>query len=136
MPPAFQLPLWAKLIYPGSSAETIALLAVGGCLLVAFAVNELLTNRAPIIAPRLFKVRRVCTRMFFHLLISTQARAPAICLYTNFLHAVGFFSSKVQPPSFHYKYSDIRLASYYLPVYFQVIGNSATGGGVRYVIPL
>jgi hypothetical protein len=42
--------------YIGSSAETIALLTVGGCLLVAFAANELVTQRAPIVAPRLFRV--------------------------------------------------------------------------------
>ncbi|KAI8980783.1 MFS general substrate transporter [Trametes punicea] len=80
-----------------SSAETIALLVVGGCLLLAFGANEILTKRSPIVAPRLFK-----------------AHVPAVVLSTTFLHAVAFFS-----------------ASYYLPEYFQVLGNSATGAGAR-----
>lgn len=40
----------------GQSAETIALLAVGGTLLVLGGVNEVYTKRSPIIPPRLFKV--------------------------------------------------------------------------------
>ncbi|OSD00959.1 MFS general substrate transporter [Trametes coccinea BRFM310] len=80
-----------------SSAETIALLAVGACLLLAFMVNEILTSRSAILAPRLFK-----------------AHVPAVILITTFLHALAFFS-----------------ASYYLPEYFQVLGKSATGAGVR-----
>lgn len=43
----------------GSSAETIALVAIGIVLLLAFGVNELFTKRSPIIAPRLFKVCRL-----------------------------------------------------------------------------
>ena len=42
----------------GSSAETIALLAVGCILLVIGSINEILTNRSPIVPPRLFKVGR------------------------------------------------------------------------------
>lgn len=53
-------------------------------------------------------------------LISVQTRTTAILLVSVFLHAIAFFAS-----------------SYYLPLYFQVLGNSATGAGVRYVnIPL
>ncbi|KAF7798263.1 hypothetical protein EIP86_009480 [Pleurotus ostreatoroseus] len=43
-----------------------------------------------------------------------QAIIPAVILITNFMHALAFFS-----------------ASYYLPVYFQVLGLSATNAGVR-----
>ena len=42
--------------HPGSSKSTIALLAVGGVVLVAGAVNEVYTKRSPIIPPRLFRV--------------------------------------------------------------------------------
>ncbi|KAJ6547701.1 major facilitator superfamily domain-containing protein [Mycena capillaripes] len=80
-----------------SSAETIALLTVGGVLLVLFGVNEALTSRSPIIPPRLF-----------------QTRTTAIILITTFFHALGFFGG-----------------AYYLPLYFQVLGSSATGAGVR-----
>lgn len=41
----------------GSSAETIALLTVGGVLLVVACVNEWFTKRSPIIPPRVFRVR-------------------------------------------------------------------------------
>jgi hypothetical protein len=42
----------------GSSAETIALLAVGCALLIIGSINEILTRRSPIVPPRLFKVGR------------------------------------------------------------------------------
>lgn len=45
---------WA--ISTGSSRQTIALLVVGGFCLISGAVNEIFTNRSPIIPPRLFKV--------------------------------------------------------------------------------
>jgi EmrB/QacA subfamily drug resistance transporter len=80
-----------------SSTETIALLTIGCILLVAYAINELFTNRSPIIPPRLFKTR------------TTTA-----ILASNFLHAVAFFCG-----------------AYYLPLYFQVLGASATGAGIR-----
>ncbi|KAJ7709772.1 MFS general substrate transporter [Mycena rosella] len=80
-----------------SSAQTIALLTVGGVLLVAGGVNEGLTKRSPIIPPRLF-----------------QTRTTAVILICTFFHAIAFFSG-----------------AYYLPLYFQVLGSSATGAGVR-----
>ncbi len=40
----------------GSSPVTISLLVIGFALLIFFVVNELLTTRSPILAPRLFKV--------------------------------------------------------------------------------
>ncbi|KAG1877930.1 MFS general substrate transporter [Suillus subalutaceus] len=79
------------------SAETIALLAVGGTLLILAAVNEIYTKRSPIIPPRLFKTR-----------------TTGLILISVFLHAVVFFSG-----------------SYYLPMYYQVLGASATSSGVR-----
>ncbi|KAJ7449942.1 major facilitator superfamily domain-containing protein [Mycena latifolia] len=80
-----------------SSAETIALLTVGGVLIVAAGVNECFTKRSPIIPPRLF-----------------QTRTTAAILVSTFFHALGFFSG-----------------AYYLPLFFQVLGSSATGAGVR-----
>ncbi|CDO78114.1 hypothetical protein BN946_scf184611.g6 [Trametes cinnabarina] len=66
-----------------SSAETIVLLVVGGCLLLAFVTNEISTTRAPILAPRLFK-----------------AHTPAVILVTTFLHAVAFFSASYYLPEY------------------------------------
>ncbi|KII88358.1 hypothetical protein PLICRDRAFT_41528 [Plicaturopsis crispa FD-325 SS-3] len=80
-----------------STPSTIALLTVGGVLLVVAAVNEIYTNRSPIIPPRLFKTR-----------------TTAIILVSTFFHAIAFFSG-----------------AYYLPLYFQVLGSSATGAGVK-----
>ncbi|THH13934.1 hypothetical protein EW146_g6336 [Bondarzewia mesenterica] len=80
-----------------SSAETIALLTIGGLLMLAASVNEIYTTRSPIIPPRLFKTR-----------------TTAIILITTLLHAIAFFGG-----------------AYYLPLYFQVLGSSATGAGVR-----
>ncbi|RPD63524.1 MFS amino acid permease [Lentinus tigrinus ALCF2SS1-6] len=79
-----------------STPECIVCFAVGGCMLVASAVNELLTNRSPILPPRLFRTR-----------------TTAIILITMLLQSVG-----------------VTAAAYYLPVYFQVLGSSATGAGV------
>ncbi|TRM62610.1 major facilitator superfamily domain-containing protein [Schizophyllum amplum] len=61
-------------------AKTIALLVVGGSLLLCAGLNEWFTTREPIIPPRLFKVR-----------------------------------------------------AYYLPLYYQILGSSATGAGVRMI---
>ncbi|KAI0336510.1 MFS amino acid permease [Cubamyces sp. BRFM 1775] len=80
-----------------SSAQCIAPLAVGVCLLLAASFNELYTKRSPILPPRLFKTR-----------------TTAILLISTFLHAFAFFAG-----------------AYYLPVYFQVLGSSATMAGVR-----
>ncbi|KAG2157288.1 major facilitator superfamily domain-containing protein [Suillus clintonianus] len=79
------------------SAETIALLAVGGVLLILGGVNEIYTKRSPIIPPRLFKTR-----------------TTGLILVSVFLHAVVFFTG-----------------SYYLPMYYQVLGASATSSGIR-----
>ncbi|KAG0705940.1 MFS general substrate transporter [Suillus ampliporus] len=81
------------------SAETIALLAVGGTLLVLGGINEIFTKRSPIIPPRLFKTR-----------------TTGLILIATFLHAVVFFTG-----------------SYYLPMYYQVLGASATGSGIRMI---
>ena len=48
-----------------------------------------------------------------------QTRTTALILISVFLHAFAFFGG-----------------AYYLPVYFQVLGSSATGAGVRSVIHL
>ncbi|KAG1836612.1 MFS general substrate transporter [Suillus subluteus] len=77
--------------------ETIALLAVGGTLLIIGGINEIFTKKSPIIPPRLFKTR-----------------TTGLTLVSVFLHAVIFFA-----------------VSSYLPMYYQVLGASATGSGVR-----
>ncbi|GJE96610.1 MFS general substrate transporter [Phanerochaete sordida] len=79
------------------SPATIALLAVGGVVLLIAALWECFTTRSPIIPPRLFKTR-----------------TTAIILITVFLHAFAFFA-----------------ASFYLPVYYQALGASATLAGVK-----
>ncbi|KAL1735346.1 major facilitator superfamily domain-containing protein [Schizophyllum commune] len=80
-------------------AKTIALLVVGGCLLVCAGINEWFTSREPIIPPRLFKTR-----------------TTGLILLSSFLHAVTFFEG-----------------AYYLPLYYQILGSSATGAGVRMI---
>ncbi|KAF9651438.1 MFS general substrate transporter [Thelephora ganbajun] len=82
-----------------SAARTIALVTVGGVLLVAAGFYETITTRSPILPPRLFKTR-----------------TTAILLGTCLIHALVFFSF-----------------SYYIPLYFQVLGHSATGAGVRQI---
>ncbi|KAH7924739.1 MFS general substrate transporter [Leucogyrophana mollusca] len=80
-----------------SSPETVALLVVGGALLVAGVINEIYTKRTAIVPPRLFKTR-----------------TTGIILVTGFLHSLTFFT-----------------VSYYLPLYYQVLGASATGAGIQ-----
>ncbi|KDQ61019.1 hypothetical protein JAAARDRAFT_32018 [Jaapia argillacea MUCL 33604] len=80
-----------------SSKQTIALLVVGGVLILAGAINEAFTTRAPIVPPRLFKTR-----------------TTGIILVIVFLHALAFFAG-----------------AYYLPLFFQVLGSSATMAGVK-----
>ncbi|KAG1905909.1 MFS general substrate transporter [Suillus fuscotomentosus] len=79
------------------SGETIALLAVGGTLLIIGGVNEIYTKRSPIIPPRLFKTR-----------------TTGLILVSVVFHAVVFFTG-----------------SYYLPMYYQVLGASATNSGIK-----
>ncbi|KAG8698490.1 hypothetical protein FRC08_005882 [Ceratobasidium sp. 394] len=79
------------------SAKTIALIVVGGVLLIAGAVNEMFTGRSPIVPPRLFKTR-----------------TTAMLLVSVFIHAMAFFA-----------------ASYYIPLYFQILGASATLAGIK-----
>ncbi|KAI9508296.1 MFS amino acid permease [Russula earlei] len=86
-----------------SSTETIALLSVGCALLLFATINEILTTRSPIIPPRLFKTR-----------------TTGIVLITTFFHALTFFAGYL-------------VGAYYLPIYFQVLGSSATGAGVRMI---
>ncbi|KAG1754579.1 MFS general substrate transporter [Suillus lakei] len=83
------------------SAETIALLAVGGTLLILGGVNEIYTKRSPIIPPRLFKTR-----------------TTGLILVSVFLHAMVFFTVS-------------HWFSSYLPMYYQVLGASATSSGIR-----
>ncbi|KAL0577864.1 hypothetical protein V5O48_004100 [Marasmius crinis-equi] len=78
-------------------AKTIALLAVGGTLLVLAGINEATTSRSAILPPRLFRTR-----------------TTSIILTTTFLHGICFF-----------------VGAYYLPLYYQVLGASATGAGVK-----
>ncbi|KDQ16128.1 hypothetical protein BOTBODRAFT_107517 [Botryobasidium botryosum FD-172 SS1] len=80
-----------------SSAETIALLTVGVALLIFGAINELLTNRAPVIPPRLFKTR-----------------TTAALMISVFVHAFGFLA-----------------LTFYIPLYFQILGASATISGIK-----
>jgi hypothetical protein len=97
----------------GSNAETIALLVVGVVLLIGAGINEGFTSRLPIIPPRLFKTR-----------------TTGLILVSVFLHALAFFSGKV----FHIALGIIinsALGAFYLPVYFQVLGSSATSAGVK-----
>jgi len=42
----------------GKNPETIALLAVGGALLIIGGINEIFTKKSPLIPPRLFKASR------------------------------------------------------------------------------
>ncbi|KAG2116460.1 MFS general substrate transporter [Suillus discolor] len=77
--------------------QTIALLAVGGTLLIIGGINEIYTKRSPIIPPRLF-----------------QTRTTGFALVSVFIHAMIFFAG-----------------SYYLPMYYQVLGASATSSGVK-----
>lgn len=79
-----------------SSAKTICLLSLGCVLIVLGAVNEVFTQRSPIVPPRLFKTR-----------------TTTFILISVFFHALAFFAG-----------------AYYLPLYFQILGSSATGAGV------
>ncbi|KAL0063748.1 hypothetical protein AAF712_009305 [Marasmius tenuissimus] len=78
-------------------AKTIALLCIGGVLLVAAGFHEATTTRSAIVPARLFRTR-----------------TTSIILITTFFHGICFF-----------------VGAYYLPLYYQVLGASATGAGVK-----
>ncbi|KAG2137516.1 MFS general substrate transporter [Suillus clintonianus] len=86
------------------SAKTIALLAVGGTLLIIGGINEIFTKRSPIIPPRLFKAN---TYNGLDISFCLLARSAII-----------------------YDYSS------YLPMYYQVLGASATSSGVNSVMAI
>ncbi|TEB26640.1 MFS general substrate transporter [Coprinellus micaceus] len=79
--------------------SVIALITVGGVLLIAGGINECYTTRSPIVPPRLFRTR-----------------TTTIILITTLFHALAFFSG-----------------AFYLPLYFQVLGASATRAGVEMI---
>ncbi|KLO09183.1 MFS general substrate transporter [Schizopora paradoxa] len=79
------------------SPQTIALVTIGAVLIFAALAYEMMTTKAAIIPPRLFKTR-----------------TTSIILFTTLLHAIIFFAG-----------------AYYLPLFFQVLGASATGAGIR-----
>ena len=89
------------------------MLTIGGALLCLASVNELFTTRSQIIPPRLFKVGFHEALHGFHLIIHLQTRTTSIILITTFFHALAFFAG-----------------AYYLPLYYQVLGASATMSGV------
>ena len=122
--------------FAGSSAETIALLVVGGVLLLLAGINEVYTNRSPIIPPRLFRVNVFVSFLSINILNTFffQTRTTAIILISNLLHAIAFFGGKYPScPEVSRMQTDCGHISgaYYLPLYFQVLGSSATGAGVR-----
>lgn len=77
-------------------ASTIALVTVGGVLLVLGGIYECFTKRSPVVPPRLFKTR-----------------TTSIILVSTLFHAIAFFSG-----------------AFYLPLYYQTLGASATRAGV------
>ena len=80
------------------SLQVIALVTIGGVLLILAGVQEAYTKKKSAIIPaRLFKTR-----------------TTSIILIVIFFHALAFFTG-----------------AYYLPLYFQVLGSSATGAGIR-----
>ncbi|KAF9227638.1 MFS general substrate transporter [Gyrodon lividus] len=79
------------------SAETIALLAVGGVLLVFGAINEIFTKRSAIIPPRLFKTR-----------------TTGLILISVFLHALAFFAGSYAVLGASATDSGIRMLPYSL----------------------
>ncbi|KDQ21898.1 hypothetical protein BOTBODRAFT_26305 [Botryobasidium botryosum FD-172 SS1] len=81
------------------SAETIALLVVGGITFICGIGHEFFTKRSPIIPPRLF-----------------MTRTTSALLFSTFIHGFAFFA-----------------ASYYLPLYFQILGSSALMSGVEMI---
>ncbi|KAI9574201.1 major facilitator superfamily domain-containing protein [Boletus coccyginus] len=80
---------------------TVGPLVAGVILLVAGGVNEVVTKRAAILPPRLFKTRT-----------------------TGCVLAAGFLHGAVYVPMV-----------YYLPLFYQVLGSSATGSGIK-LLPL
>ncbi|KAF8212094.1 major facilitator superfamily domain-containing protein [Mycena galopus ATCC 62051] len=100
-----------------SSAETIALLTVGCVLLIIAAVNEIFTTRSPIIPPRLFQAN---THYWWRYCLRLPSSTPSPS------SEVIYFKILLQNLS-----PDASQGAYYLPLYFQVLGSSATGAGVR-----
>lgn len=78
------------------SGETIALLAVGGTLLIIGGVNEIYTKRSPIIPPRLFKTR-----------------TTGLILVSVVFHAVVFFTGSYYLPMYYQGRSVLQLSSMY-----------------------
>jgi membrane-bound ClpP family serine protease len=71
-----------------NSAKTIALIVIGGLLLIAGAMNEIHTTRSPIIPPRLFKTR-----------------TTAMLLVSVFIHAAAFFSASYCEHTYYHSIS-------------------------------
>ena len=141
--------------YAGSTARTIAPLVVGIVLLLIATANEIFTSRSPIVPPRLFKVslyrlsssaaspltRRLacavsCRPGADHRLHPNLGLLPCSRVLRR---SVTLRPCTAQPSSratdlnLTVPHCMLRTGAFYLPVYFQVLGSSATGAGVRYV---
>ncbi|OBZ75452.1 putative transporter C3H1.06c [Grifola frondosa] len=101
------------------------ILIIGGVvlILIGFNFSETAWNAPETIAPLVIGICLLIAAAFNELYTKRSAimpprlfktRTTAIILITVFLHAFAFFTG-----------------TYYLPVYFQVLGSSATGAGVR-----
>lgn len=121
-----ELESWA-----GDRPATIGLLVAGVVALVIGVLFENWTDRSPIIPPRLFKVEY----SLLSLAILVQSKKTDTYDGTDILH--GFLPLLCILLRYVIFFSDdclrsliIFLAAYYLPLYFQILGASATRSGI------
>lgn len=60
----------------------------------------------------------------------SQTRTTAFILISTFLHALAFFAGGL--PQYSCVVSLTPSGAFYLPLYYQILGASATGAGVKY----
>ncbi|KAF7354705.1 Membrane transporter [Mycena sanguinolenta] len=97
---------WNKLV-------PLALLFAGFVALAFGVAIEMWTERSPILPPRLFKTR-----------------TTGLIFFTVFLHSFAYFFRCVILHSNNGSVFDRFTAAFYLPLYFQILGASATKSGV------
>lgn len=80
----------------GDSPATIALLVVGGVMIIFAVIWECYTTRSPIIPPRLFKACVLSLLLTLRLTV-TQTRTTSIILIAVFFHGFALFTGKTHP---------------------------------------
>ncbi|KAK8041186.1 major facilitator superfamily domain-containing protein [Apiospora phragmitis] len=114
---------WGGLVYEWSNGRIIALLVLGGLLLIGFVLTQIFMPKTATVAPRIFKQRSIVAGFWATICIGSQ-----MMIFGE--------NSRPPPPFLRSSNTDQSIQSTSLPIWFQAIkGASAVDSGIR-LLPL